>query len=232
MPPISTFDSPELLGALEIGAFVSIFMFGTVTMQGHVYYQNCQNEPKWRTYFIALILLLELGHTIVTAQSVWWATITIADMVIKPGNGYATAACTLYSSVITFFVKAYYINSIRVLSSKLWLSILGWILTVIDFGTSLVVSYEAFMDVPREPNNFSFEREWRWLITSGLALGALVDVLIAAAMVYHLRQLSPMLDLQMKRYEKSTLFISAALMIPVDSAAKMLNRLLIWTIGM
>lgn len=53
MPPIPIFDSPELLGALEIGAFVSIFLFGTVVMQGHLYYQSCKTDSKWLIAFVS-----------------------------------------------------------------------------------------------------------------------------------------------------------------------------------
>ncbi|KAJ4465624.1 hypothetical protein C8J55DRAFT_566103 [Lentinula edodes] len=216
MPPLPDFDSSKLLGALEIGAFLSIFMFGAVTMQGHVYYQNCKDDSKWFIFFITSILLLELGHAIATARSVWWATITIADMVIKPGNGYSIAACTLCSTVTTFLVKAYYIDRVRRLSSKWWLAIIGWLLTVISFGASLMVTYETYRDVPREPNNFELQREWGWLITLNLGLDALADVFIAAALVYQLRQLAmPVHASPMKKYRNS---------------AKMLNELLLWTI--
>lgn len=54
MPPLPDFDSPMLLGALEIGAFISIFMFGTVVMQAHIYYQNCANDSRFLVYFVSL----------------------------------------------------------------------------------------------------------------------------------------------------------------------------------
>ncbi|KAJ3980388.1 hypothetical protein F5890DRAFT_1588878 [Lentinula detonsa] len=214
MPPLPDFNSPKLLGALEIGAFISIFMFGIVTMQGYIYYQNCKalGDSRRFTFFVALILLLELGHTIATAHTVWWATITIADMAIKPGNGYLIVACTLYSAIITFLVKIYYIKRIRILSSKLWLAIVGWLLSGIELCASLMVSYVALRDVPHEPNNFEVQREWGWLITSSFSLAALVDVFITAALVYHL--FVPLPAFPMKS----------------GSSAKLLKELLIWTI--
>ncbi|KAJ3734569.1 hypothetical protein DFJ43DRAFT_134232 [Lentinula guzmanii] len=214
MPPLPDFNSPKLLGALEIGAFISIFMFGIVTMQGYIYYQNCKalGDSRRFTFFVALILLLELGHTIATAHTVWWATITIADMAIKPGNGYLIVACTLYSAIITFLVKIYYIKRIRILSSKLWLAIVGWLLSGIDLCASLMVSYVALRDVPHEPNNFDVQREWGWLITSSFSLGALVDVFITAALVYHLYVPLP------------------AFPMKSGSSAKLVKELLIWTI--
>ncbi|KAE9391728.1 hypothetical protein BT96DRAFT_299202 [Gymnopus androsaceus JB14] len=178
-------------------------------MQGHLYYQNCKSDSKWLISFVTLILLLEFGHAAATAQSVWWATITIADMTIKPGNGYAIAMCTLYSAVTTALVKVYYINRVRQLSTKTWPAVIGWLLAAIDAGLALAVSYEAFLDVPREPNNFNLEREWGWLISASLSTGAAMDFLIAAAMVYYLRRFSGM---------------------TMKHSADLLNRLLIWTI--
>ncbi|KIK55027.1 hypothetical protein GYMLUDRAFT_48227 [Collybiopsis luxurians FD-317 M1] len=188
MPPLPKFDSPQLLGALEIGAFLSIFMFGIVVVQGHIYFKNCKADSRKLISFITLILLLELGHAVATAQAVWWATITIADLVIKPGNGYDIAMCTLYSSIITFLVKAYNINRIRHLTSKKRLAIIGWFLTALDFASSLMVTYETFRDISREPDDFTLQRRWGWLITTSLALEAGVDVFITVVMAYYLKK--------------------------------------------
>lgn len=96
-----------------------------------------------------------------------------------------------------------------------------------------MVTYETFRDVPREPNNFELQREWGWLITLNLGLDALVDVFIAAALVYQLRQLSmPVHASPMKKYRKFALSIKLIIISFVVSSAKMLNELLLWTIGM
>ncbi|KAJ3998098.1 hypothetical protein F5050DRAFT_1295252 [Lentinula boryana] len=230
MPPLPDFNSPKLLGALEIGAFVSIFMFGIVTMQGYIYYQNCKalGDSSRFIFFVTLILLLELGHTIAAAHTVWWATITIADMAIKPGNGYVIVACTLYSAVMTFLVKIYYIKRIRILSSKLWLAIVGWLLSGIDFCAALMVSYVALRDVPHEPDNFELQREWGWLIISCFSLGALVDVFITAALVYHL--FTPLPAFPVKGYWRIASIYRALCLYLSGSSAKLLKELLIWTI--
>jgi 1,4-dihydroxy-2-naphthoate octaprenyltransferase len=33
-------DAPQNLGAMEIGVFLSLIMFGVVVVQGYVYFQN------------------------------------------------------------------------------------------------------------------------------------------------------------------------------------------------
>ncbi|KAJ4496435.1 hypothetical protein C8R41DRAFT_826443 [Lentinula lateritia] len=174
--------------ALEIGAFLSIFMFGAVTMQGRVYYQNCKDDSKW------------------LPQSCFLNSATQSQPLALFGG-------PLSQSLIWSSNQAYYIDRVRRLSSKWWLAIIGWLLTVINFGASLMVTYETFRDVPREPNNFELQREWGWLITLNLGLDALVDVFIAAALVYQLRQLS--------------MPVHAS---PMKNSAKMLNELLLWTI--
>lgn len=70
-------------------------------------------------------------------------------------------------------------------------------MVAIDGGLSLAVSYESFLDVPREPDNFEVQRKWGWLITASLGLSAALDALIAGAMVYYLKRFS---DMTMKRY--------------------------------
>lgn len=145
-------------------------------------------------------------------------------------------------------LQAYYINRVRQLSSKTWIGVVGWVMVAIDGGLSLAVSYESFLDVPREPDNFEVQRKWGWLITASLGLSAALDALIAAAMVYYLKRFS---DMTMKRYvdfsqslmfhlRGSVFFCSFFPVFVVSmywhlfwcySTAELLNGLLIWTIG-
>ncbi|KAJ3921286.1 hypothetical protein F5877DRAFT_65043 [Lentinula edodes] len=201
------FDSTSLdVRALEIGAFLSIFMFGAVTMQGHVYYQNCKDDSKWFIFFVKLLIFpyylnlvglsLIFVNVVLQLKSHRLGFLNSA-MQSQPLAlfGGPLSQSLIWSSnqdafLTTLAVKAYYIDRVRRLSSKWWLAIIGWLLTVINFGASLMVTYETFRDVPREPNNFELQREWGWLITLNLGLDALADVFIAAALVYQLRQLA------------------------------------------
>ncbi|KAF5389750.1 hypothetical protein D9757_006038 [Collybiopsis confluens] len=211
MPPLP-FDSPQVLGAIEIGAFLGIFLFGVIVVQAHIYFKNCANDSKWLVSLITLILILELGHTIATAQSVWWATIPVANLSVVTENAWASAMCTLYAAVITCLVKGYYINRIRILTAKNWLAITGWFITSLDFAASVFGAVEAFLEVRNEVDQ-SDQKEWAWLITTSLALGAAVDVFIAAAMVYQLRQ-----------------FRGNARANSMKGTAELVNGLIIWTI--
>ncbi len=59
MPPIILqLDAPAFLGAIEIGAFTSIFLFGTVVMQGYFHFNNCKNDPKLLFSFVRRVAVL------------------------------------------------------------------------------------------------------------------------------------------------------------------------------
>lgn len=55
MPPVTFFslDSPQLLGAIELGAFISVFLFGAIVVQGHFYLTHCKNDSKILVSFVS-----------------------------------------------------------------------------------------------------------------------------------------------------------------------------------
>jgi hypothetical protein len=62
---------------------------------------------------------------------------------------------------------------------------------VLSFGRFVgvfIISIHAFMDVPMTPNGL-FVHTYEVLITSAMALGAGVDLLIAASLLYYLRKM-------------------------------------------
>ena len=66
---------------------------------------------------------------------------------------------------------------------------------VMRFACAAALSVESMRDVFHKPNGV-FVHELNWLITVGLALGAVADVLIAACMIFYLARMFSMYNLR------------------------------------
>ncbi|KAF4616124.1 hypothetical protein D9613_011268 [Agrocybe pediades] len=92
--------------------------------------------------------------------------------------------------MITALVQSFFCYRIYRLSDRctlLGVSCLTLILVRFVGGMTLVVY--SFMDVPKSANGIDLVVKYSWLITSPLACGAAADVLIAASMLYYLKQM-------------------------------------------
>ncbi|KAJ7765726.1 hypothetical protein B0H16DRAFT_1717641 [Mycena metata] len=65
--PISNSD----LGALEIGALLSYWLFGAATTQAYTYYGRFPDDSRKLKILVALVWFLELGHAICTGTTVY-----------------------------------------------------------------------------------------------------------------------------------------------------------------
>jgi len=111
----------------------------------------------------------------------------------------------LFSAFIGPLVQAWFAYRVLKLSGTLFIPILCWFLSSLRCGATVTVGIEALLAT----SVLQFERDYKWLLTSILAVGAAVDVIIAASLCYFLRQ------------HRATSF---------QRTVKMINQMMIWTI--
>ncbi|KJA20415.1 hypothetical protein HYPSUDRAFT_68590 [Hypholoma sublateritium FD-334 SS-4] len=175
-------------GALEIGATVSVFLFGVATLQVHVYFTRF---PDDRRYFKALVRnnflfrLLELGHTIAVAYELYRTTILLYDapnveMMPHPALG-AVIILGAYIATLTQIFFCYRLYT--VLPPPL--RPIGPATALASTARSVLVTYAGAVAISAPSYAAFVARMHRW-VTVLLALGAAIDVVIAGAMVYFL----------------------------------------------
>lgn len=85
-------------------------------------------------------------------------------------------------------MKGFFSYRIYTLSERLPLAVVCSILSFARFIGVFVISIYAFMDVPKTPNGL-FVHTYEVLISTAMAFGAGVDLLIAASLIYYLRKM-------------------------------------------
>ncbi|KAF8148391.1 hypothetical protein B0H34DRAFT_802933 [Crassisporium funariophilum] len=181
----AAFDAHGTLGALSVGVLISCFLFGIVTVQAYIYYTRFpEDQFKWK-FLVTFVWFFELAHCISICHSLYYLTINQygnPKALIKPPHTLFLAI--VFSGVIGPVVQAFFAERVRVVSGKLIIPIICWTLSAVRLGMSAAAAGEAFQMTSLS----SFQKEFKWLLTTVLAVGCAVDVLVAGALCYYLNQ--------------------------------------------
>ncbi|KAF8148434.1 hypothetical protein B0H34DRAFT_802967 [Crassisporium funariophilum] len=179
------FDVHGTLGALSIGVLISVFIFGIATVQTYIYYSRFpQDQLKWKI-LVAVVWILELAHCISICHTLYTLTISNyghPEALIKPPKSLFISV--ILSGFIGFIVQGFFAERVRILSKKRLIPIICWLLVTIQYAMHIAAAAEAF----KMTSLAQYEKEWKWLLTCVLGIGAAVDLTIAAALCYYLRQ--------------------------------------------
>ena|ERR1700733_11863029 len=103
-------------------------------------------------------------------------------------------------------VQAWFANRVRKLSGKIYIPIICWLLSFLRGVATIAAGVEALLAT----SVIAYVVQFRWLLTFILAVGAAVDVIIAAALCFYLKQ------------HRATSF---------KRTIKMINQTMVWTVG-
>ncbi|KAF9258892.1 hypothetical protein L218DRAFT_704648 [Marasmius fiardii PR-910] len=180
-------DPNLLLGAMEIGIFVSTFFFGVLMTQGRTYWRQRESDSTRLRVLVVSLLVLEFGHTIACMAAVYYFTVTTSGNSVKAGNCYSFSIALAFGTFTVGLVQTYYVFRCQRFSSNHILSLIGYSLVFIHVFGSLWITYESWLAVT-DPNPFKVQTEFGWLILITFGVTALVDVYAAGCMCWYLRK--------------------------------------------
>ncbi|KAH7907137.1 hypothetical protein BJ138DRAFT_1215573 [Hygrophoropsis aurantiaca] len=199
------------IGAILVGAFVMMYLFGIVTVQTYHYYHKYPGDSLWLKILVASVWSLLLGHSIAVAIGLYtisvlnsgqFPTATVFNSRVPLG----LASSILISAFIAPIAQGFFVYRVHVISKHrvipaLFCLVCLWQL-VGNFGLgSYAIKYNDSLQ--------HLMADFAWLIQGSIILGAVCDTLVAVMMCYYLRR------------EKS---------IAITRTALILNRLMKYTI--
>ncbi|KAF7337378.1 hypothetical protein MSAN_02263900 [Mycena sanguinolenta] len=189
-------DSPAILGALEIGVFLNLVIFGVVAFQGRLYFQNCPDKVGLKL-LVGSILFFELCHSVASCHAIYFLTVTLAGIPEqqKLANSYSLALLFVFEPLVTGLVQGFFACRVWLLSGRTHISLICWGLCLLRFVGGVAMAVEAFLNVPLELDYFHLQDAYGWLITSTLTFNAVLDVLMAVSLGFYIRQLYTSYDL-------------------------------------
>ncbi|KAJ7670100.1 hypothetical protein DFH06DRAFT_1180000 [Mycena polygramma] len=205
-------DSPLIPRVVEIGVFLSLVLFGVVALQGCIYFHNCRSDRPGLKILVGSVLIFELGHSIASCHAIYDFTVILAGVpeLEKPANSYSLSILAVFETLITALVQAFFAYRIRILSGRIYISLICWALCLLRLAGGMAMATEAFIDIPLEPDYFHFQGIYGWVITSALNVGVVLDVLITLSLCVYIRQLYTPYNL--------------------PRSEQLIHRLIVWTI--
>ncbi|KAJ7668948.1 hypothetical protein B0H17DRAFT_217895 [Mycena rosella] len=180
-------DSSLGLGALELGIFATLVLEGILIVQVYIYY-ICSSDRALVKVLVAVVFVLEVGHTVATAQAIYYWTVTLGRVTEKPGTVYGVCFGMLFETLITFLVQAYFIHRVYRFSQNAWVGACIATLCLLRCACGLVVSAAGFQNLSHEPDYFHTRVRLGWLVTVTFAVGAAVDVFVAASLCVYMHR--------------------------------------------
>lgn len=175
------------LGVLELGIFASSVLCGILLLQVYIYYV-CSADRVLVKILVAIILVLEICHTVATIHAIYSWTVTLARVAEKPGTVAGLSWAMVLETLITFLVQAYFIERVHRFSKNAWLCALVALLCVLRLISGVALSVESFLNLEHEPDYFSLQKRLGWLLTATFTLAASVDVSVAVALCVYVHR--------------------------------------------
>ncbi|KIM37556.1 hypothetical protein M413DRAFT_76900 [Hebeloma cylindrosporum] len=175
-------DLGTTIGALQIGSLFAIFLFGIVTLQAYSYYDAFPKDRWTYKTLVAVVWVLEAGHTAGVSYEVYHASITLYGKPNELVKFEALGAVTTIGGLITF-ISFFALRLYRVLPKPYkYIGVACFTLSFIRCVASIFMTVQSVA----ARNIVRYNTQWRWLIFSIFAVGAAIDIAIAASMLWYL----------------------------------------------
>ncbi|EAU80812.2 hypothetical protein CC1G_04922 [Coprinopsis cinerea okayama7 len=172
------------IGAIQICSLVSIFLFGVLTLQSHLYFMHYPRDKWFIKALVTITWLLELGHSICVAGEVYRVTITYYGQPEELGRIPLLPVSVTFGAVITLLVHAFF--SLRIYRlfppPYHYLGVFILLASLIPFVGKLYASAQAL----KNPVVSELEKQWGWLAIALFFCDAGMDVLLSGSLVGYL----------------------------------------------
>ncbi|KAH7912351.1 hypothetical protein BJ138DRAFT_1112387 [Hygrophoropsis aurantiaca] len=197
------------VGALQIGGFTMIFLFGIVSIQVYHYYRKYTGDSVWLKSLVACVWCFELAHSITVAAGMYTTSVTnfgkaTAETLDPLPPGFLWSV--LCGGFIGPVVQAFFAHRVYIFSKQIYLPMLYWTTCFLRLVGTLFTSIYI---IRSQSSLQDVAQTFGWLIKTILVVSAVSDTLVAISMCYYLKR------------ERS---------LAIGRTAKLLDRLMTYTI--
>lgn len=143
---IPSFSFDATIGAILIGGFISVFLFGVTCLQTFIYYQRYPRDKALLKFIVLLIWVIDTLDTALAVQICYYYLITnYANPLAVLSPVWSLKLHVLLTSLSDFVVRSLYAQRIYTLShrNKIITVIIG-ALSIVDLVVGTVITTKAF----------------------------------------------------------------------------------------
>ncbi|KAJ7729756.1 hypothetical protein B0H16DRAFT_1734059 [Mycena metata] len=177
------FDPISTIGALQIGVFFAVCLFGAVTVQVALYYTRFPSDSNVLKGLVVLVWFLDFGHTFAICDAMYIMTVVqyghpeLLEFVPDSLN-----AAILLSGLIGPLQQGWFAYRLYRFSHSYYLPLFCAFLSTCRAGGSIVLGTIALGRMPV----LLFVEEWGWLVALLLILGVVTDIILVISLCFQL----------------------------------------------
>ncbi|KAF8181272.1 hypothetical protein BJ912DRAFT_1125776 [Pholiota molesta] len=172
-------------GALEIGSWFAVFLFGVVTLQAFIYFERYPDDRLVFKALIACIWCLELGHTTAIICEVYRTTIISWGRVEEVVRFPALGVAVLLGGFITTLVQLFFSYRLYIVLPKPY-NYAGVGTAIAAFTRCVMSTYGGGVQQLITTTYIQYIHDFRYFMMGVLFLGAAIDATIAGALMFFL----------------------------------------------
>ncbi|CAK5284619.1 unnamed protein product, partial [Mycena citricolor] len=213
----SSFDiaGPLGIGAIELGVFGALILFGILIVQTYVYFVHTGSEDlKSLRIMVAIVFLFEVAHTITIIIGIFQWTVVAGDRKTRKMPGIFIIT-NLLETLVTTVVQSHFAHRVYRFTRNPWLTFSIAPLILLRAAGGIVLSALTFVLDPRTAPGqyFPVQNLIGWLVSATFIAGAVVDALIAAGLCFYVRK-----------------WKSPSAGDSLESTVQLCNRIMFWSI--
>ncbi|KZV70251.1 hypothetical protein PENSPDRAFT_451378 [Peniophora sp. CONT] len=180
-----TADVKTNLGAILLGALISMALSGVVATQVFFYFRVYGKDKHSMKFLVLLVWIMDATHSGLISAAVWkYFALAYGDATQLDFITPEVALTVAFTALITFVVHMFFSYRVYKLSKSNWWCT-GPIL-MLALGR-LVAAIVSTYEMGTLKSYSGFVVKAGWVFTLGLSLSSALDILIAGAMCYYLQ---------------------------------------------
>ncbi|KAA1471678.1 hypothetical protein DENSPDRAFT_130131 [Dentipellis sp. KUC8613] len=182
---VNSSSIPTTLGALQAGCLFAIALSGVAALQTFLYYRSYPQDAFRYKCMVAWLWLLDATNTVLISVVTWQYLIVNFTNTQIPNHIYDTLAITItLTAASTLSVNLFYCHRVYKLSGDNWhIAAPIIVLSVARLALSIVSTVKMTQSHTWD----AFESKYKPIFTSGLALSAFTDIVIALTLCLYLQ---------------------------------------------
>jgi len=175
-------DIRKTYGANFIGLLVSVALFGMTIIQGWIFFINSRKDPMSLKLFVAVLLALDVLHTVLCTYVVYWYLVSNFGNVNNLGIDMWAANIQVGLNALTvYLVQLFYARRVYFISRNIIIPVLVAVLGGLCFVLASLFTAKAFI-----LERYSRFDSLIWVCIVAISAAASADILIAGSMCWYL----------------------------------------------
>ncbi|KAI0363878.1 hypothetical protein BV20DRAFT_1057666 [Pilatotrama ljubarskyi] len=184
-PPMALPSLDNTVGAILIGTFVSLILYGLVIHQAYRYFRMYQNDIALIKTFVITMLVVETVHIVFCMHMIYYYLVTNYFNPPALQNGvWSMDAQPVLSSIGIFVSQSFFAYRVYMISPKYRILVAVSVLcTLLAIGFTSAATYESVKHV-----SYAGFQAYTWLDSAAFAASVGSDILTTSVLIFTLKR--------------------------------------------